>query len=115
MTLRFPRLHPERMGDNGPGFQPWDLRPNAPSPEGTADPLGLNRPYGTRSRRHASLVSPGAWPQLSGKLLGAGRRVSQWLSSLCIGVHPWLTSTNNFGACSLAGVAGHTRRFNQKQ
>jgi len=52
--LGFPVLHPEGMGENSPGFQPWDFGPGEPSPEGTADYCGLSRPFGTNPRSRAS-------------------------------------------------------------
>ena len=59
MPLALDCRYPAGMNENSPGFQPWDCGPRVLSPEGTADKVGLSRPFGTNPRPRAA---PGLKP-----------------------------------------------------
>ena len=79
MMLGSPALHPEGIDENSPGFQPWELHPGEPSPEGTADEFCLSRPFGTNLRLR---VNPGLkpWAILIGPF---GTKAKAFCSTFC--------------------------------
>src|ERR1039457_2242384 len=55
--LAFERHYPAGMNENSPAFQRWDRCQGVLSPEGTAEPAAVRRPFGTYpgGRAHPAL------------------------------------------------------------